>query len=101
MRGDDTATAQGTATSEIPLLIRRPYIPVFIALGILTLIEIQIPGLDIPKASQIFVLMMFAIGKGSLVVLYYMHVRYEPRLLSLVAFVPLIMALALVITLLA
>ncbi len=95
------ATAEATTGSELPFIIKRPYIPVFIALGILTLIEIQIPGLDISKASQIFVLMMFALGKGSLVVLYYMHVRYEPRLLGLVAIIPLLMALVLVFTLVA
>ncbi len=94
------ATADGS-TTELPLLLRRPYIPVFIALGILTLIEIQVPSLDISKNSQIFVLLMFAIAKASLVVLYYMHVRYEPRLLPLVAIIPLIMALALVFTLIA
>ncbi|MFQ6012558.1 MAG: cytochrome C oxidase subunit IV family protein, partial [Thermoplasmata archaeon] len=62
--------------------LKRPYIPVFVALGLLTLIEIQIPGMDIAKASQIFLLMLFALGKGALVVLYYMHVRYEPRALA-------------------
>lgn len=79
--------------------VRRPYIPVFVALGLLTLIEIQIPGLDISKISKIFLLFVFATGKASLVVLYYMHLRYEPRLLSLVPLIPLFMALALVVTL--
>jgi cytochrome c oxidase subunit 4 len=85
--------------SAVEAVAKRPYIPVFAVLGILTAIEIQIPGLAVSKASQIFLLMVFAIGKASLVVLYYMHLRYEPRLLSLVPLIPLFMALALAITL--
>ncbi len=92
------ATAEGS-TTDVPLMLKKPYVPVFIALGILTLIEIQIPGIEITKNSQVFVLMMFALAKATLVVLYYMHVRYEPRLLPLVAIIPLLMALALVFTL--
>ncbi|MCJ2531631.1 MAG: cytochrome C oxidase subunit IV family protein, partial [Candidatus Thermoplasmatota archaeon] len=71
--------------------------PVFIALGILTLIEVQIPGLDIVKGSQIFLLMIFAISKGALVVLYYMHLRYEPRVLALVALIPLLLAIVMLV----
>ncbi|MFQ5552331.1 MAG: cytochrome C oxidase subunit IV family protein [Thermoplasmata archaeon] len=87
----ETSTEQaGTAAVREPL--KRPYIPVFIALGILTLIEVQILG-------QIFLLMVFAISKAALVVLYYMHVRYEPRVLALVALIPLFLAIALLVTL--
>ncbi len=85
----------GAAEVRIPL--RRPYVPVFIALGILTLIEVQIPGLDIVKGSQIFLLMIFAISKGALVVLYYMHLRYEPRVLALVALIPLLLAIVMLV----
>ncbi|MFQ5908520.1 MAG: cytochrome C oxidase subunit IV family protein [Thermoplasmata archaeon] len=91
------AEQAGAAAVREPL--KRPYIPVFIALGILTFIEVQILGLDIGKASQVFLLMVFAIGKAALVVLYYMHVRYEPRALALIAFVPLFLAIALLVTL--
>lgn len=93
------ATASAEAGSAAEAVVKRPYVPVFVMLGVLTLIEIQVPGLAISKASQIFLLMVFAIGKASLVVLYYMHLRYEPRLLSLVPLIPLFMALALVVTL--
>lgn len=95
------ATAEASATSVTEALGRRPYIPVFVALGILTLIEIQIPGLGITTGSQITALLLFSIVKGSLVVLYYMHIRYEPRALSLVALIPLGMAIALLVALVA
>ncbi len=83
--------------AEVRSPLKRPYIPVFIALGILTLIEVQIPGLDIVKGSQIFLLMIFAISKGALVVLYYMHLRYEPRVLALVALIPLLLAIVMLV----
>ncbi len=91
-----TGVEQAGAT-ETRLPLKRPYIPVFIALGILTLIEVQIPGLDIVKGSQIFLLMIFAISKGALVVLYYMHLRYEPRVLALVALIPLLLAIVMLV----
>ncbi len=87
--------------APVKTVARRPYIPVFVMLGLLTLVEIWIAGLDIAQASRLFVLMVFAIGKASLVVLYYMHLRYEPRLLALVPLIPLFMALALAVTLVA
>ncbi len=83
--------------AEVRTPLKRPYIPVFIALGILTLIEVQIPGLDIVKGGQIFLLMIFAMSKGALVVLYYMHLRYEPRALALVALIPLFLAIAMLV----
>ncbi|MEE9173542.1 MAG: cytochrome C oxidase subunit IV family protein [Thermoplasmata archaeon] len=91
-----TGVEQAGAT-EVRTPLKRPYIPVFIALGILTLIEVQIPGLDIVKGSQIFLLMIFAISKGALVVLYYMHLRYEPRVLALVALIPLLLAIVMLV----
>lgn len=93
------AATSAEGAGAIEAAVKRPYIPVFVMLGILTLIEIQVPGLAISKAGQIFLLMVFAIGKASLVVLYYMHLRYEPRLLSLVPLIPLFMALALMVVL--
>ena len=95
-----TGVEQAGAT-ETRLPLKRPYIPVFIALGFLTLIEIQIPGLDIAKGGQIFLLMTFSIGKAALVLLYYMHVRYEPRALILIALIPLFLAIAMLITFIA
>lgn len=94
-----TATEEAGATGGETE--RRPYIPVFVALGVLTLIEVQVPNLGLAFANQFTLLMLFAIGKGSLVVLYYMHVRYEPRLLSLVPLIPVFMALGLAVTLIA
>ncbi len=79
----------------------RPYIPVFVMLGVLTLIELWVSGLDIPGGNRLGALLILAIGKASLVVLYYMHLRYEPRLLSLIPLIPLFMAIALLVTLIA
>jgi cytochrome c oxidase subunit 4 len=76
-----------------------PYFLVFVLLAVLTVVEIWISGLDISKSRQITVLMAFATGKALLVVLYYMHLRYESRILSYVLLIPLAIALMFVFVL--
>lgn len=93
-------TAAGTAAPAVDEP-GRPYVPVFVMLGVLTLIELWVSGLDVPGGSRIGALMILAVGKASLVVLYYMHLRYEPRLLSLIPLIPLFMAVGLLVTLIA
>jgi cytochrome c oxidase subunit 4 len=63
---------------------KRPYLQVFGLLAVLTLIELQIPNLPAPRTDIMFVLIAIATAKASLVVMYYMHLRYEPRLLALI-----------------
>lgn len=81
-----TATATAARDFEAP---RRPYVAVFIALAAITVVELQVPTLPVGKLEQVLLLMATAAGKAALVVLYYMHLRYEPRLLALVPLVPL------------
>ena len=77
---------------------KRPYVRAFAALALMTFVEIQIPGLAIAKALQIAFLVAFAVTKASIVVAYYMHLRYEPRALAYIPLVPLILIAGLVIT---
>lgn len=93
-----TAVKAAAPLAEEP---RRPYIPVFVMLGVLTLIELWVSALAVPWGNRIGALMILAISKGSLVVLYYMHLRYEPRLLSLIPLIPVFMAIGLLVTLIA
>ena len=83
------------ATLEIE---KRPYVRAFAALALMTFVEIQIPGLAIAKAFQIVFLVAFAVTKASIVVAYYMHLRYEPRVLAYIPLVPLILIAGLVVT---
>jgi caa(3)-type oxidase subunit IV len=76
---------------------RRPYVPIALALAMLTVVEVLSPGLPAARTLVVAVLLALATSKGSLVVLYYMHLRYEPRWLS---YLPLgVMALVLLLAL--
>lgn len=94
------ATATGTAAPAAEER-GRPYIPVFVMLGALTLLELWVSGLDVSGRSRLGALLILAVGKASLVVLYYMHLRYEPRVLALLPLIALFMAIALLMTLIA
>jgi cytochrome c oxidase subunit 4 len=58
---------------------RPPYIRVFIALSILTVIEVILSQLPILKAP---VLIPISLLKASLVALFYMHLRYDRRVFA-------------------
>jgi cytochrome c oxidase subunit IV len=67
---------------------KRPYLAVFGTLAVVTGIELAItqPGLlpEIEHTLRIVVLVILSTVKASLVVAYYMHLRYEPRWLALI-----------------
>ncbi len=65
-------------------LKKRPYVFVFLALAIVTAIELYVSGLALAQFERISILVILATFKGSLVVAYYMHLRYEPRWLALI-----------------
>lgn len=95
------ADAEETVHRAAERIRKRPYVQAFGVLAVLTFVEIQIPGLSIAKTEQIAFLIALAVTKASLVVAYYMHLRYEPRILAYIPLAPLILiaALLLVITL--
>src|SRR5438876_1709704 len=67
---------------------RRPYIPVFAVLFVVTGLEIAIttPGYFpvLEHTFRIVLLVSMSTIKASLVVAYYMHLLYEPRWLALI-----------------
>ncbi len=64
---------------------KRPYVPVFLVLAVATVIEVFISGLQsLTYTGRITILVSLATAKASLVVAYYMHLRYEPRWLMLI-----------------
>ena len=78
-----------------------PYMIVFGALGLLTLIEIGVAFVGLPRIQTIVVLLLLAVWKALLVALYYMHLRFEPRRLWFVVASPLPLAAILVLAVLA
>jgi cytochrome c oxidase subunit 4 len=84
----DPAAAPEALTAERPA---PRYMMVFLALAILTAIELGVAFVGLSRRLTILVLIALALWKALLVALYYMHLRYEPRRLHilLLAVVPL------------
>ncbi|MCE7737664.1 MAG: hypothetical protein GPJ54_22425 [Candidatus Heimdallarchaeota archaeon] len=73
------------------------YLKVFIALAVLTVIEVGIGYLD-TSVGKVVVLLTFAVVKAALVAAIFMHVKYEkdPKIIVMFSFiVPLIGAIVL------
>ncbi len=90
---DKTAKTLETHDDHPP----KPYLQVFIALAVLTIVEVAIGTID-TSPGKVAVLLLLAIAKAALVAAIFMHVRYEknPASIIIVAFiVPLFGALLL------
>jgi len=74
-----------------------PYIAIWGVLLILTLAEVGYAFLPISKVLLVIGLIAMALMKAALVALYYMHLRWEPKRLWLLAAAPLPLAVILVI----
>jgi caa(3)-type oxidase subunit IV len=79
----ETATAM-QAPGVTEELKKRPYVVVFVVLFVVTLAELSVYSLGLLHLATILILVVLATIKGSLVVAYYMHLRYEPRWLALI-----------------
>ncbi len=80
------AVARGTGTAH-----RAMYAAVFGVLGVLTLVELGVartPG--IPRTAVVVALVTLAIAKAALIALFYMHLRFETRILGLTVLGPLV-----------
>lgn len=76
------------------------YMAVFAILFIMTVIEVAVAFTPLPKVTIVLALVCLAVIKASLVALYYMHLKFEGRLIYAVALVPIFMAVLLTLTLL-
>lgn len=64
------------------------YAVVFVALFVLTILELYINRLISDKSGQVAVLVALMLAKAALVVLFYMHLRWESRVLRWLIIVP-------------
>jgi len=105
-----TSTAAETAVAiRVPTAgetsRKRPYIPVFGTLAVVTALELAIttPGYfpALEHTFRIVLLVVLSTIKASLVVAYYMHLRYEPRWLALIPLAGLALVAVLVAALIA
>ncbi len=58
------------------------YVAVFVALGVLTAIEVAAAQIIKDERTRIPILLVLAACKGALVALYYMHLRFDSRIFS-------------------
>lgn len=72
------------------------YVAVFAALALLTAIEVGVTYIPMPRVLLILVLLALAAGKAALVALYFMHLRFDSRLLTAVFVLPILLGGALV-----
>jgi len=89
------ATGEGHATVQT-------YIKVAVVLGILTAIEIgalYVPG--IPSHALVALLLVFSVIKFGLVVAFFMHLRYDNKLLTALFVGPLVIAMVIILAIMA
>ena len=86
--------------TDTPLVRPRahhpPYIAIFAGLAVLTMTELIVAFLPWHKRTIVILLIAMAIWKALLVALYYMHLRFEPNRLRILAVAPLPLAVILV-----
>ncbi len=84
--------AEVQANSESSKHTHPNYMAVFIALIILTAIEVIIAQAGLPHKAMVIALVALALVKAGLVAQYFMHLKYDAKFLSIIAYVPLIVA---------
>ncbi len=101
MDSSHAAPAAGHAPGEGHATVQT-YVRVAVVLGILTAIEIgalYVPGL--PKHLLVTLLLVFSVLKFALVVAFFMHLRYDSKLLTALFIGPLIIAMIIILALMA
>lgn len=76
------------------------YMAVWGGLAVLTLLEVWVAGLGFSRNLIVVVLVALAVWKAVLVALYYMHLKFEPKRLWILALSPLPLAVILVMAVL-
>ena len=74
----------------------RRYMQVFVWLGVLTLAELGVTYMGLPKFLLVLILIVLALTKAAMVGLFYMHLAVERRTLMLIAITPLFLCAFLV-----
>lgn len=71
----------------------RPYLAVFIALAVLTVLELGVTYFDLPRIP---LLVPLALIKASLVAMFYMHLKYDRKVFSMLFIFGLIFGILLI-----
>ena len=84
---------------EQPHTTVKGYLLIFLWLCIFTAIEVGVTFIDMPKSLLVFFLIGTAIVKAALVAAYFMHLKFEGRLIFLIAGFPCVIATVFVLAL--
>ena len=79
---------------------RKQYLKVFIYLAILTIVEIGVVFLGLPKWLLALCLIVLAGWKALLVAMFFMHLKFETRTLRIIALIPIVLLVFLMFMLL-
>jgi caa(3)-type oxidase subunit IV len=75
------------------------YIKIFYILLVLTVIEVAIVYIGLPKILLWSLLVILAVWKAALVAMHFMHLKFEKRTLAVVAITPFILCVFLILML--
>ena len=76
------------------------YIRIFWILLVLTIVEVAIVYMGLPRMLLAGLLVIFAVWKAALVAMHFMHLKFEKKTLSIVAIIPFILCVFLILMLL-
>ena len=76
------------------------YIRIFWILLVLTIVEVAIVYMGLPRMLLAGLLVIFAVWKAALVAMNFMHLKFEKRTLTIVALVPFVLCVFLILMLL-
>jgi len=76
------------------------YLRIFWILLVLTIIEVGITYLGLPKMLLAALLVTLAVWKASLVAMHFMHLKFEKKTLTIVAIAPFVLCVFLILMLL-
>ena len=75
------------------------YIKIFYVLLVLTVVEIAIVYMGLPRMLLVGLLVIFAVWKASLVAMHFMHLKFEKKTLAVVALAPFVLCVFLILML--
>jgi cytochrome c oxidase subunit 4 len=76
------------------------YMGIFWVLLVLTVVEVALTFLGLPKLLLGSLLVILAVWKAALVAMYFMHLKFERKTLAMIAIVPFVLCLFLILMLL-
>lgn len=74
-----------------PQATQGTYLKVVAALAVLTAIELGVAALAVNSTLRIIILLGLAAAKVALVALYYMHLKYDQRILAIIGGFPILL----------